>query len=75
VSAAVLVLDDTGALGVQTVDDADIVRFHAASIARAGPDSVWLTGLPERIRLITVGQGFVRPGQKVAPVTVAAPSS
>jgi multidrug efflux system membrane fusion protein len=75
VSSAALVLNDAGALGVQTVDDQDVVRFHAASIARAGPDSVWLTGLPERLRLITVGQGFVRPGQKVVPVPAeAAPS-
>ncbi|HMR33265.1 MAG TPA: efflux RND transporter periplasmic adaptor subunit [Geminicoccaceae bacterium] len=76
VSSAALVLDDSGALGVQTVDDGDVVRFHAASIARAGPDSVWLTGLPARLRLITVGQGFVRAGQKVVPVADgrAAPS-
>ena len=75
VSSAALVLNDAGALGVQTVDDAGVVRFHAASIARAGPDSVWLTGLPERLRLITVGQGFVRPGQKVVPVTDQAAAS
>ena len=68
-------LDDTGDLGVQAVDDEGIVRFHAASIARAGPDSVWLTGLPERLRLITVGQGFVRPGQKVVPVVERASAS
>ncbi len=75
VSSAALVLDDAGALGVQAVDDDGIVRFHAASIARAGPDSVWLTGLPERLRLITVGQGYVRPGQKVVPVEGGASAS
>lgn len=75
VSSAALVLDDAGTLGVQAVDDEGMVRFHAASIARSGPDSVWLTGLPERLRLITVGQGFVRPGQKVVPVVDQANAS
>jgi multidrug efflux system membrane fusion protein len=29
---------------------------------------VWLGDLPDRLRLITVGQGFVRPGDKVRPM-------
>ena len=32
------------------------------------PDGVWLAGLPERLRFITVGQDFVLTGQKVEPV-------
>jgi multidrug efflux system membrane fusion protein len=68
VSPALLVLDDDGALGVRAVDEGGIVRFHPVSIVRAGPDAVWLAGLPERLRLITVGQGFVRAGQRVLPV-------
>jgi multidrug efflux system membrane fusion protein len=68
VSSAVLVLDDAGRLGVQTVDADDVVRFLPAEIVRGGAEAVWLAGLPERIRLITVGQGFVRPGEKVIPV-------
>ncbi|HET6469460.1 MAG TPA: efflux RND transporter periplasmic adaptor subunit [Geminicoccaceae bacterium] len=68
VSSALLVLDDAGRLGVQAVDETGIVRFHPASIVRAGTDAVWLAGLPERLRIITVGQGFVRAGQKVAAV-------
>jgi multidrug efflux system membrane fusion protein len=68
VSPALLVLDDGGTLGIRAVDDEGLVRFHPASIVRAGPDAVWLAGLPERLRLITVGQGFVRAGQQVVPV-------
>jgi multidrug efflux system membrane fusion protein len=80
VSAALLVLDDAGALGVRAVDEESVVRFHAARIVRAGPQSVWLAGLPERLRLITVGQGFVAAGQRVTPVeappaTAAAPGA
>jgi membrane fusion protein, multidrug efflux system len=29
---------------------------------------VWLAGLPEQVRLITVGQGFVRAGDQVRAV-------
>lgn len=65
VSSALLALDDSGRLGIKTVDEDDIVRFHPAEIARADAEAVWLTGLPEELRLITVGQGFVRPGERV----------
>ena len=40
--------------------------FHPAEVVRAEADAVWLAGLPERLRLITVGQGFVRPGAGAA---------
>ncbi len=42
--------------------------FHPAEVLRADADSIWLGGLPERLRLITVGQGFVNPGETVTAV-------
>jgi multidrug efflux system membrane fusion protein len=68
VSSALLVLNDEGMLGVQSVDEGGAVRFHTARIVRSGPTSVWLADLPPSLRLITVGQGFVRQGQKVTAV-------
>lgn len=65
ISAALLVLDDDGRLGIKAVDDTDTVRFFPARIVRAEAEDIWLGGLPERLRLITVGQGFVVDGQKV----------
>ena len=41
------------------------IPVYAAEIAGDGPEGVWLAGLPETIRLITVGQGFVKAGQIV----------
>ena len=70
VSPSVLALADDGTLGVKTVDDQDTVVFLPVDIARAGENDVWLTGLPETVRLITVGQGFVSDGAKVQPVPV-----
>lgn len=69
VSPALLSLDDGGSLGVKSVDEAGIVRFHPVDILRSEPDGVWLAGLPESLRLITVGQGFVSAGDRVEAVS------
>ena len=70
-SPALLTLNDEGELGVKSVDGDDRVVFHPATVVRAGADAVWLAGLPERLRLITVGQGFVRPGDRVRAIPEA----
>lgn len=68
VSPAVLTLNDVGEVGVKLIDAEDRVTFTAAQILSDGPDGMWLTGLPETVRLITVGQEYVKVGQKVEPV-------
>ena len=65
ISPAVLTLDDAGAVGVKVVDSEDRVRFHAVNIIADTSEGVWLAGLPAKIRLITVGQEYVRDGQLV----------
>ena len=70
VSPSVLTLADDGALGVKTVNAEDRVVFMPVEIARADDDNVWLTGLPDEVRLITVGQGFVSDGVEVTPVLI-----
>lgn len=67
-SPSLLALDDAGALGVKTVADDGKVRFNPVVIVQASPAGVWLTGLPETARVITVGQGFVHAGQTVRAV-------
>jgi len=68
VPASALVLNDAGELGIKAVDDDGLVMFHEADIVRGEADAVWLAGLPERLRLIIVGQGFVRAGDEVVAV-------
>ncbi len=68
VSPAVLTLNDAGEVGVRLVDENDVVAFRRVSILNQGPEGIWLTGLPSRIRLITVGQEFVRDGDRVRVV-------
>lgn len=77
VSPAVLTLSDAGELGVKAVDDAGTVVFHPAQPVREDAEGLWLGGLPDALRLITVGQDFVSAGQRVeaAPDTLLAPPS
>ncbi|SDY35476.1 efflux RND transporter periplasmic adaptor subunit [Citreimonas salinaria] len=67
VSPATVSLDADGALGVKTVDADNVVRFLPIEIERAQLDGVWVSGLPETAQVITVGQGFVREGDRVEP--------
>ncbi len=72
VSASLLTLSEDHRLGVKVVDADDVVRFAPVEIVRAEAEALWLAGLPERTRLIVVGQGFVHAGERVAPVEVPA---
>lgn len=67
VAPSVISLDPVGRLGVKTVDDENIVHFQEIEIVRAEIDGIWVSGLPETVRLITVGQGFVSDGEPVRP--------
>ncbi|GMQ96225.1 MAG: multidrug efflux RND transporter periplasmic adaptor subunit VexE [Gammaproteobacteria bacterium] len=65
ISPALLSLNSQDKIGVKSVDDDGTVVFRAVDIVRTGADGVWITGLPERVRVIVVGQGFVREGDRV----------
>lgn len=73
-SPALLTLDDNGVIGVKTVDDSNRVRFYPVEIVDSSEDGVSVGGLPEEIRLIVVGQGFVRNGDRVIPVSSPVPA-
>lgn len=68
VAQSALSLADDGRIGVKIVDDGDIVRFHDVELLGTATDGVWLGGLPDTIRLITVGHEYVADGNRVAPV-------
>lgn len=68
-SPALLTLDDDGVLGVRTVDDDARVAFRPVRVFATRPNGVWVTGLPEDVTIITVGQEFVSHGERVLPVT------
>ncbi|MEM7019336.1 MAG: efflux RND transporter periplasmic adaptor subunit [Pseudomonadota bacterium] len=64
VSPALLSLDDTGDIGIRIVDDEDIVHFINITVVGNTQEGVWVSGLPDKTRLITVGQELVFHGQK-----------
>ncbi|MEC5323473.1 efflux RND transporter periplasmic adaptor subunit [Aurantimonas sp. A3-2-R12] len=64
-SAAVLALGSDGTLGVKAVNAENKVTFHPIELVRAETTGLWVAGLPETLRIITVGQGFVSEGEDV----------
>lgn len=68
ISPALLSLNGKGQLGVHAVDAEDKVQFHAVDILKVDGNNAVVQGLPERLRLITLGAGFVQPGQQVTPM-------
>jgi multidrug efflux system membrane fusion protein len=67
-SPAVFSLDDSGEVGVKSVNDDGVVRFYPIELVRTEADGVWVSGLPEQVRVIVQGQGFVTDGEPVIPV-------
>lgn len=68
VSPAVLTLAENGEIGVKTVDAENRVAFHAVNIVDTDNQGIWITGLPEEVSLITVGQEYVSTGEAVRAV-------
>ena len=68
ITPSVLSLDDTGQVGVKALDQDDRVVFHPITIVEDTSDGMWIGGLPESLRMITVGQAYVAPGAKVTAV-------
>ncbi len=66
---SVLTLNDTGELGVRTVENG-VVAFHAVTIISDSRQGVWVLGLPPRADVITIGQEYVVPGQQVDATNV-----
>lgn len=65
---ATLTLNREGKFGIKIVDAENRVHFHEADIVRNQDEKVWLSGLPDTIRVITIGQDFVSAGDYVEVV-------
>ncbi|APX10617.1 efflux RND transporter periplasmic adaptor subunit [Tateyamaria omphalii] len=65
--SSALTLNEDGALGLRTVDDAGVVAFNPATVVRDTAQGIWLADLPDEINVIVVGQEFVTAGVTVAP--------
>ncbi|MDT8399623.1 MAG: efflux RND transporter periplasmic adaptor subunit [Pseudomonadales bacterium] len=68
ITPALLAQDAEGNIGIKTVDARNTVQFFPVEIFSSGSEGIWVTGLPEQVTMIVVGQGFVIPGDTVNPV-------
>lgn len=65
ISPAILSLNDQGKLGVRTVTDNNRVEFKEINILEDTSSGMWVSGLAEEARIITLGQEYVFQGQTV----------
>lgn len=64
ISPSALAMDEAGNLGVKTVEDG-IVVFKAINLVETDNNGAWLSGFEGPVDIITLGQGFVKPGASV----------
>jgi multidrug efflux pump subunit AcrA (membrane-fusion protein) len=74
ISPAILSLNDQGKLGIRTVDDQNKVTFQEIQILEDTNNGMWVSGLEEKARIITLGQEYVFQGQ-VVNVKVKSPEA
>ncbi|MEJ8476052.1 efflux RND transporter periplasmic adaptor subunit [Roseibium algae] len=68
ISPAILTLNDAGLVGVRGVDTNNKTVFYPATVLGGEEDGVWVSGLPNEVTVITVGQDYVIDGELVDPV-------
>lgn len=64
ISSGVLVLEDSGVVGVRVVDKG-VAHFVPVQVISDGPDGMWIAGLPKVADVIVIGQEFVTNGERV----------
>ncbi|MCK7614237.1 efflux RND transporter periplasmic adaptor subunit [Roseibium sediminicola] len=68
ISPAVLTLNDAGQVGVRAVGDDSKSVFYPVKVLGGEQDGLWISGLPETVSVIVVGQEYVGDGEIVEPV-------
>ena len=68
ISPSILLLSDSGTLGIRIVNNENVVEFRPIKILEDTQDGLWVQGIPNASNLIVRGQGFVEDGQKVIAI-------
>jgi multidrug efflux system membrane fusion protein len=71
ISPSILTLSEKGEVGVKSVNRNNQVVFNLVAMVADTAEGIWLSGLPETVKLISVGQEFVKVGQIVRPLAEA----
>lgn len=69
ISPGLLTLHDDGRLGVRYVDERSRVVFAHIQIIDDAPEGIWVTGLPETVDLVSIGQEYIADGTEVIKVS------
>jgi len=75
ISPAILSLNDQGKLGIRTVDENNAVEFKEIEILEDTTEGLWISGLNENERIITLGQEYVFQGQTVNVKEISSPEA
>ncbi|MCU7612005.1 efflux RND transporter periplasmic adaptor subunit [Anaplasma capra] len=65
VSSSSLSLDDSGAVGVKVLDSENTVRFFEVDIVEDMGGQLWVSGVPDDVKLIARGHEYVTVGAEV----------
>jgi len=68
VSSALLILNDAGIVGLHLLNEEHRVEFLPVELLEGDASGIWVQGLPEEVRLITLGQHYVSVGERVEVV-------
>lgn len=68
IPSGILTLDEDGLTGIRYVDANNVVQFARIRQVDETAGGIWVTGLPERTRIIIEGQDYVSVGATVKPV-------
>jgi multidrug efflux system membrane fusion protein len=68
VPQSALTLNNEGKLGIRSVDADSLAAFLPVTVLRDTPAGMLVTGLPDEVSIITVGQEYVTDGVAVTPV-------
>ncbi len=68
ISPALFSLDENGIIGIKWVKN-NTVHFSTINIVKTEADGVWITAIDPEMEIITVGQAFVRKGDKVEAIS------
>ncbi len=72
ISPSWVTLGDGGAVGVKVVNRSDTVEFKHIEILAQSNDGLWVMGLENGDRIITLGQEYVTAGEVVEPIPTPA---
>ena len=65
ISPSILTLQDDGTVGIKAINDNNKVVFYPIKKEIDTIDGMWVSGLPDEVRLILTGQEYITVGQVV----------